>query len=616
VKGSGSELKIARRQFARWTVVLLFAFAGATIAPRSLDYVLAKSARTPLGMTVLGWPTALDVIPGMTVAEWTASEAMLGMTGTRPATASVGPLGTEAGQEENHQQHQGGPVPREILERPVTLRQGIGTVHEAVTTSSPEAQAFYDQGLAYLHAYVWIEAVRSFHQALRLDPNLAMAYMGLTDAYIGMHDVGTARAAFEAGKKLASKMSERERVWLTIRERELDYAEDELGPEKYPAYRRALNDALKANPSDPWLWIQRGLADEGSPYTHGQAGGADTLSFYKTALAYAPDNAAAHHYYAHSLENAGRGKEELAETATYARMAPAIPHAHHMHGHALLRVGRTEEAIAEFVKTKELEDEYYRTEKIPAQYDWHHGHNLTLLAMSYQSLGQMKAAEGAFREAFAIPEYTEFLEYNRKSWPEFLLSRGRAAEALEAAEEMVKSPFPMARLAGHSLAGQALLALNRVNEARDEEAQAERETDHIPRGAVAALPYPGVLLANLLLLDQRTEDGESLMKDIERNIRAMPGPDAWSAALLQLASIAQVARQMGHWELAEYTAQQMIQHAPNCASGYFALGLVLEHAGDKGKSRQEFLTAEKFWSRADRDLPELGQIRQQTSQIR
>jgi len=31
-------------------------------------------------------------------------------------------------------------VPRELLDRPVPLRQGIGKVHEAVTTSSPEAQ--------------------------------------------------------------------------------------------------------------------------------------------------------------------------------------------------------------------------------------------------------------------------------------------------------------------------------------------------------------------------------------------------------------------------------------------------------------------------------------------
>jgi hypothetical protein len=60
-------------------------------------------------------------------------------------------------------------VPGELLQRPIELRNGIGRVHDEVTTSSAEAQQFYDQGLAYLHSYVWVEAARSFHQARRPD---------------------------------------------------------------------------------------------------------------------------------------------------------------------------------------------------------------------------------------------------------------------------------------------------------------------------------------------------------------------------------------------------------------------------------------------------------------
>ena len=71
-------------------------------------------------------------------------------------------------------------VPRQILDRPVPIRPGVGNAHEDVTTSSKEAQAFYDQGLNYLHGYVWIEAARSFTQALRHDPDLAMAHVGLS----------------------------------------------------------------------------------------------------------------------------------------------------------------------------------------------------------------------------------------------------------------------------------------------------------------------------------------------------------------------------------------------------------------------------------------------------
>lgn len=506
-----------------------------------------------------------------------------------------------------------GPVPREILERPVALRTGIGTLHEKVTTPSQEAQAFYDQGLAYVHSYVWIEAIRSFHQALRLDPNMAMGFLGLTDAYIGLHDPATARAAFQRAQELAPKASKSEQVWITIRDRELDYVEDMGNPDKYVAYRKAISDALRANSNDPWLWIQRGLADEGSPFTHGQAGGVDTIAFYRTALALAPDNFAAHHYYAHTLENLGRTKEALEETAIYLKMAPAIPHAHHMHGHELMRLGRTEEAIAEFLKTKSLEEEYYRTEDIPARYDWHHAHNLQLLAMSYQSLGQMKAAEAAFREAFGVPAYTDFLEFNRKAWPEFLLGRGRYKEALTASQELIKSPWPLPRLAGHTLAGQALLAMNRSNEAQDELNLAEQETEHLPVALVSTSPFPNILRADFLLREGKTEEGEALLQDVVKMILGRPGPDAWSAARFELESLAKRARDSGDWSLSESIARAMIQHDPTYAGGYFALGLAAEHAGHSAQAREQFAAAEKYWSKADKDLPELRQIQEGVS---
>src|SRR5260370_660890 len=183
----------------------------------------------------------------------------------------------------------------------------------------------------------------------------------------------------------------------------------------------------------------------------------------------------------------GRSKEALEESALYARMGPAIPHAHHMHGHALMRTGRTEEAIAEFLKTKELEEDYYRAERIPGRYDWHHAHNLTLLAMSYQSLGQMKSAEALFHETFSSPAYTDFLEYNRKSWPEFLLSRQRFQEALPAARELTKSEWPLARLAGHTLAGQALLRIGSVAGASEERTLAHIKTERLPPQAAPTL---------------------------------------------------------------------------------------------------------------------------------
>ena len=89
---------------------------------------------------------------------------------------------------------------KEIMERPTTLDPGAGRLHQQVSTNSPEAQAFYDHGIVFLHSYVWVEAARSFHEALRRDPGLAMAELGLAKAYFN----GEAMAdAFDHMKKAA-----------------------------------------------------------------------------------------------------------------------------------------------------------------------------------------------------------------------------------------------------------------------------------------------------------------------------------------------------------------------------------------------------------------------------
>src|SRR5205807_7022635 len=112
-------------------------------------------------------------------------------------------------------------VAAEILERPIAIRAGIGSAHSRVSTRSADAQAMYDQGLAYLHSYVWIDAARSFNQSLRLDPRLALAYVGLSYAYVELSAQGAAHAAVEHARTLAAHASDAERRQIEIRGRQL-----------------------------------------------------------------------------------------------------------------------------------------------------------------------------------------------------------------------------------------------------------------------------------------------------------------------------------------------------------------------------------------------------------
>jgi len=508
-------------------------------------------------------------------------------------------------------------VPAEILERTVPLRTGLGNAQERVTTSSAEAQAFYDQGLNYLHGYVWIEAARSFRQALRTDPGLALAHVGLSRVYSGLDDPKAARAALERAQALAGQASERERRRIAVRAKQLDALDDLASVVKHAEYKKAIDDALALDMTDPELWLLRGNAEEPTAAGRGQRGGVASTVFYREALRVAPDNGAAHHYLTHSYETIGQIPSALEEGEAYARLAPAIPHSHHMWGHDLRRVGRIDDAIAAFQRTDALEKAYYAAEKIPAGLDWHHVHNLDLLATAYQHKGQMKRAEETLRDAAALAAVTEYQEFNQKALPIFLLGRARWSAALDSTQAFTAGKWASTRAVGHSLAGHALLALGRLDDAKQALQAAEREAATLPtlvgglavsRGAV--VPYVDTLRGEILLREGRADEGRTLLKDVQKRLRALLGPDAWIQSLFRLESIARTARDVGDWELAEYTAAQMLEHDAAYGGSHLAMGLVARQRGDADAAARALAAAGRYWRDADPDLPELAQLRQ------
>ena len=75
---------------------------------------------------------------------------------------------------------------------------GLGTVHFPVTTSSPAAQRFIDQGVRLLYAFNHPEALRAFREAARLDPDAGDGVLGPGDgarAEPQRADVGRERPA-------------------------------------------------------------------------------------------------------------------------------------------------------------------------------------------------------------------------------------------------------------------------------------------------------------------------------------------------------------------------------------------------------------------------------------
>ena len=506
-----------------------------------------------------------------------------------------------------HSSHQIPVVPAELLHRPVTIRTGIGAAHDAVSTTSREAQAFYDQGLAYLHSYVWVEAARSFNEALRLDSTLAMAHCELTIAYTELNAPKDARAALDRAKALASSDHDRRHIDLRSVQMAAEDAPSDGG--KLAAYRKRLDESLSAFPADDELWLLRGLAESPDPADRGQGGTASSRPFYEQALTLAPNHFAGHHYLAHAYENTGRLDDALAQAAAYLKLTPAIPHAHHMLGHNLRRVGRIGDAIAEFEAADRLGSEYLKAEKIPVEYEWHYHHNLDLLATSYQYVGRVSQAEQLLKRAFAIPSNLVVQEFNKREWPVFLIARGRADEALAAATVLVAHPSPLIRATGHVEAGEAMLSTGKFQGAANESNAALAELKKASDGGALVATSLAQLQGGFLLRTGQRDKGRARLEQVMQKVRAATGPDAWTQGLFTLEAIARAARDVGDWEFAERGARQMLEHDPAYAGTHYALALAADHRGDREAARSEFELALKYWSRADRDLPELADVR-------
>jgi len=450
---------------------------------------------------------------------------------------------------------------------PPRITDAAGKVWQTVSTNDERAAAFYHQGLAWFHSYGFIEAIRAFHQALRYDPNLAMAELGLARSYFYYGDHKKASEHYIRASALSSHGDDRERRYITARLLQWDAinADDEASEsEKLDAYRAALDELLRDYPDDPELWIARGNAEEDDPEAKGQEGGESTIPYYEHALALDANHPGAHHYLTHTYENLRRYDDAVRHAAIYARLAPGAPHAQHMYGHVLPRVGDWEGAVRQFEKAAALETEYYENEHIPPHEDWHHIHNLTLLGWAYERVGRMDDAKRVLKEAFELPVAGRFNGlFDHVNYPGLLIRLGAYSEAIEAARRLTETAGDGGKAVGWALIGQALFEMGRIEDARATLEQAESALDAL-RKDVEGTPtewassdaetYVETLRA---LLNVRDEDpsvqyvGQKTLRDLVKRLTSGASFDGWGEGYLRVEGILASLKRDGRTALAE-----------------------------------------------------------------
>ena len=99
--------------------------------------------------------------------------------------------------------------------RTPTAREGLGAVSFPITTTSQQAQRWFNQGIALLHNQANAEAERSFRQALLLDPLHPMIFWGL--AMANEQRPGRAELfARNAVQRISNSTSGREKKWIKV----------------------------------------------------------------------------------------------------------------------------------------------------------------------------------------------------------------------------------------------------------------------------------------------------------------------------------------------------------------------------------------------------------------
>lgn len=466
--------------------------------------------------------------------------------------------------------HLAGTVSQALLERPVPLRTGIGRIHQAVSTASSEAQRYYDQGLAYLVSYVWTEAARSFHEALRRDPDLAMAHLGLAKVYLEIGATQEAHAWLEKARRVAktAAVTAKEIRWIDAFHLQLEaaFAPADARAAMHQRYKDTVNALIALDPEDPHAWVLRGTAEESSVWGRGQGGGVGAIAYYEAALRRDPAHLAANHFLVHAYENIGQYAAAATYAAQYATAAPAVPHAQHMYAHVLPRLGRWAEARHHLLRADQLEREFYAAEGIDAEEDWHHGHNLHLLGTAHLRLGDVGDTERLFQDAFKLRTRGPLAGWYAAPWVEYLILRNRFDEAVTAAR-VVEEHGSLGRVLGAALASEALIATGRTDDAQ-RELQRAREANDLFLGEIVDVPRLGWLrtltahrleLTSLLIELRRGNPeaaGTALIALADR-IAANPQEDAWAPGLFQLQRLAQDARRAGCAELATEVVLRM-----------------------------------------------------------
>jgi tetratricopeptide (TPR) repeat protein len=505
------------------------------------------------------------------------------------------------------------------------LYEGLGAHARPVATSSPEAQRYFDQGLAFLYAFNHDEAIRSFAHAGALDPGCAMAWWGV--AYANGPHINNpvvpeerAKAAWEAlsrARAAAAKARPVEQALIEALAARYALPQPEDRKPLDQAYADAMRKVWTAHPKDPDVGalFAEALADlrpwdlwtpEGEP----QPGTEELVATLEAVLALDPRHPLANHLMIHAVEASPSPEKADRVADTLRNLQPGLGHMVHMPSHIDVRRGRWQQAIDANAKAIEADRRWAARAPEPGFYRLYMSHNHHMLAYGAMMTGQSALALATIREMVeAIP--LSFYAANPwadgfKAMPlEVLMRFGRWDEIL--AEPGFPDVVPISRSLQHYARAVAHAAKGDLDAARGEQAAFAAARQRVPKeatfgnntGADILDVAESFMRGEILFRAGKIEEGLASLKEAaarEDRLRYDEPPDwiqpvrhAWGAALLQA----------GRFAEAEAVFREDLRKLPENGWALYGLSraLALQKKADEAAAVERRFDA--VWRRAD-----------------
>lgn len=344
----------------------------------------------------------------------------------------------------------------------------LGSYSCPVTTTSPEAQRWFDRGLVWTYGYNHEEAIACFQRALEHDPNCAMAHWGaayaagpnynlpwdLRDAKSRAEALAAAFDAAQSALKCIDGCTETEQQ--LIRAIQTRYPQREPGEDMHAwdyDFAGAMRAAFAACPDHldlrtvyaesllnltPWkMWdLKTGLPAEGAATQEAQ----EVLEWVMENDTDAMQHPGLLHLYVHLMEMSPTPEKALKAADALRTLVPDAGHLVHMPTHIDVLCGDYHNVVHWNRKAIEADLKFYEREGAFNIYTGYRQHNYHFVIYGAMFLGQIEPALEANQgildttpaEMLLVesPPIADFFESYLAMHPHILVRFGRWDEAM------------------------------------------------------------------------------------------------------------------------------------------------------------------------------------------